>query len=268
MVKNDNIRIKKREAYFFLFGFGSLLAVLLGIFLIALPFLMSLEGSALLLLPIIGSLVLVVGGAFYALVVYRGLKPKDALIITNKGFTNCLLGGKDGVYVEWTGVTSMKVFGLTKSPMLGLSLADNDAYLASLSGGALKDARANVDLGLPIISIAQRDVFLQIGELKNLFSRMIKGALSWEHYSAQGKKNEDEQVSDAPAFTPAVQEEPAAKSEVQEEATAEQEEVAVQEEQAVEQPAAKTAEFPFEKTRVVETPENDSIALEDEDEEE
>lgn len=257
MVKNDNIRIKKKEAYFFLYGFGSLLTVLLGIFLIALPFLLELEGSALLLLPIIGSLVLVVGGTLYALVVYRGLKPKDALIITNKGFTNCLLGGKDGVYVEWTGVTSMKVFGLTKSPMLGLSLADNDAYLATLDGSALKDARANVDLGLPIIAIAQRDVFVQIGELKNLFSRMIKGAISWEHYSAQGKKSDDEHTADAPAFTPAVQEEAVSAEHVS----------SVSESPAEKQPLAKTAEFPFEKTRVVESPEDDAIALEDEDDE-
>lgn len=257
MVKNDNIRIKKKEAYFFLYGFGSLLTVLLGIFLIALPFLLELEGSALLLLPIIGSLVLVVGGILYALVVYRGLKPKDALIITNKGFTNCLLGGKDGVYVEWTGVTSMKVFGLTKSPMLGLSLADNDAYLATLDGSALKDARANVDLGLPIIAIAQRDVFVQIGELKNLFSRMIKGAISWEHYSAQGKKTEEEQTA-APAFTPAVQEETVSAEDT----------TLVSETPAKEQPAEKTAEFPFEKTRVVEAPEDDAISLEDTDDEE
>ncbi len=259
MVKNDNIRIKKKEANFFLYGFGSLLTVLLGIFLIALPFLLELNGTALLLLPIIGSLVLVVGGILYAMVVYRGLKPKDALIITNKGFTNCLLGGKDGVYVEWTGITSMKVFGLTKSPMLGLSLADNDAYLASLDGGALKDARANVDLGLPIIAIAQRDVFLQINELKNLFSRMIKGAISWEHYSAQGKKSEEDRTdSETPAFTPAVQEE-----------TAEAKAVShLSDAPAEEPPAAKTAEFPFEKTRVVESPEDDAIALEDEDDEE
>ncbi|MBQ3154812.1 MAG: hypothetical protein IJB88_06220 [Clostridia bacterium] len=258
MVKNDNIRIKKKEAYFFLYGFGSLLTVLLGIFLIGLPFLLELEGSALLLLPIIGSLVLVVGGILYALVVYRGLKPKDALIITNKGFTNCLLGGKDGVYVEWTGVTSMKVFGLTKSPMLGLSLADNDAYLATLDGSALKDARANVDLGLPIIAIAQRDVFVQISELKNLFSRMIKGAISWEHYSAQGKKSDDKHTADAPAFTPAVQEEAVPAENV----------APVSETPSQEQPAAKTAEFPFEKTRVVESPEEDAISLEDTDDEE
>jgi len=240
MVKNDNIRIKKKDSNFFLFGFGSLLGILLGIFLIALPFLKEMNDTAILLLPILGSLVLVAGGICYALVVYRGLKPKDALIITNKGFTNCLLGGKDGVYVEWTSVTSMKVFGLTKSPMLGLSLADNDSYLATLDGGALKEARSNVELGLPIIAIAQRDVFLQIGELKNLFSRMIKGAISWENYSAQGKKTEEE--TPAPTFTPAAQEEPA--------------------------PAAKTAEFPFEKTRVVETPADESITLEDADDEE
>lgn len=257
MVKNDNIRIKKKEAYFFLYGFGSLLTVLLGIFLIGLPFLLELEGSALLLLPIIGSLVLVVGGILYALVVYRGLKPKDALIITNKGFTNCLLGGKDGVYVEWTGVTSMKVFGLTKSPMLGLSLADNDAYLATLDGSALKDARANVDLGLPIIAIAQRDVFVQISELKNLFSRMIKGAISWEHYSAQGKKSDDEHTADAPAFTPAVQEEAVPAEQVS----------PISETPSQEQPASKTADFPFEKTRVVESPEDDAISLEDADDE-
>lgn len=248
MMKNDNIRIKKKEAGFFLFGFASLLAVLLGIFLIALPFLMKLEGSALLLFPVMGAVVTVIGGILFTFVVYRGLKPKDALIITNKGFTNCLLGGKDGVYVEWVNVTSMKIFGLAKSPMLGLSLADNDAYLATLHGSALKDARANLDLGLPIIAISQREVFLPIGDLKNLFSRMIKGAISWEHYSAQGKKaDEVPSKAEETPVTPAPADQHREKSE--------------------EQSVPKTEKYPFEKTRAVES-EDDPILLADADDEE
>ena len=127
------------------------------------------------------------GGALYGLLLYRGLCPQDALIITNKGLTNYLLGGKEGVYIEWTNVSSMKVFGLSKAPMLGLSLEDNDSYLSMLSGRNEREAQANLEVGLPIIAIAQKDIFLPIGELKNLFSRMIKGADAGAYAGRHGK---------------------------------------------------------------------------------
>lgn len=191
-MKNDNIRIKQKKSDFLLFGFAYLFLILAGIFLISLPFLSIAPANDVLtaLFLSIGVVFALAGGILYGMLLYRGICPKDALIITNKGFTNRIIGGKEGVYVEWINVASMKVFGLTKSPMLGLTLTDSDAYLASLSGKAAKDARANMELGLPIIAISQKDVFLKIPELKNLFSRMIKGAISWEQYASHNKKAE------------------------------------------------------------------------------
>ena len=191
-MKNDNIRIKQKKSDFLLFGFAYLFLILAGIFLIGLPFLsISPANDVLTILFLsIGIIFTVCGGILYGILIYRGVCPKDALIITNKGFTNRIIGGKEGVYVEWVNVASMKVFGLTKAPMLGLTLADSESYLASLSGKAAKDARDNMELGLPIIAISQKDVFLKIPELKNLFSRMIKGAISWEQYAAHNKKAE------------------------------------------------------------------------------
>lgn len=191
-MKTDNIRIKRKNSDFLLYGGLYLLAILLGIFLIGLPFLsFAPSGSAAkVLLVILGVICVGAGGVLYGLLLYRGLCPQDALIITNKGMTNHLVGGKEGVYVEWVNVASMKVFGLSKAPMLGLTLEDTESYLSSLNGRSEKEARENLELGLPVISIAQRDIFLSIAELKSLFSRMIKGAISWESYSAQSKKPE------------------------------------------------------------------------------
>lgn len=189
-MRNDNIRIKQKKSDFLLFGIAYLFLILAGIFLIGLPFLSIAPSNDILsvLFLSIGILFVVGGGTLYGILLYRGICPKDALIITNKGFTNKLIGGKEGVYVEWVNVASMKVFGLTKAPMLGLTLSDNEAYISSLSGKAAKDARANLELGLPVIAISQRDVFLKIPEIKSLFSRMIKGAISWEQYSSHNKK--------------------------------------------------------------------------------
>lgn len=245
MMKNDNIRIKQKNSAFLLYGFLYLFLILAGIFLLSMPFLSFAPDSVGLraVLLAVGLLLTVGGGTLYGLLLYRGLCPKDALIITNKGFTNRLIGSKDGVYVEWVNVSSMKVFGLTKSPMLGLTLADNKEYIMSLDGKAARDAKANLELGLPVIAIAQRDVFLQIGELKNLFSRMIKGAISWEQYSTHNKKTEPTPVS-KPAET---------KEEAHFEPTAKK-------------PAA-TAEFPFTKTRVPDTSaEEEAPILPDEEE--
>lgn len=189
-MKTDNIRIKRKNSDFLLYGFLYLLLMIVGIFLTGLPFLsFAPNGSgARIFLIVLGVLCIGAGGTLYGMLLYRGLCPLDALIITNKGLTDHLVGGRDGVYIEWTNVSSMKIYGLSKSPMLGLSLEDNESYLSHLNGRDERLARANLDVGMPIVSIAQRDVFLPIGELKNLFSRMIKGAISWENYSTQGKK--------------------------------------------------------------------------------
>lgn len=198
MMKTDNIRIKRKNSDFLLYGILYLLLILMGIFLIGLPFLsFAPSGGSQVFLVILGILCVGAGGTMYGMLLYRGLCPQDALIITNKGMTNHLVGGKEGVYVEWVNVASMKIFGLSKAPMLGLTLEDTESYLSALSGRYEKEARDNLEVGLPVIAIAQRDIFLPIGELKNLFSRMIKGAISWESYSAQGKK------ADSSAETPA-----------------------------------------------------------------
>lgn len=202
-MKTDNIRIKRKNSDFLLCGILYLLLILVGIFLIGLPFLsFAPSGGSKIFLVILGILCIGTGGTLYGMLLYRGLCPQDALIITNKGMTNYLTGGKDGVYVEWTNVSSMKVFGLSKAPMLGLSLENNDSYLSMLNSRAAREAQSNLDVGLPIIAIAQKDIFLPIGELKNLFSRMIKGAISWESYSTQSKKPAP--PADSPAPPPSV----------------------------------------------------------------
>lgn len=209
MMKTDNIRIKRKNSDFLLYGILYLLLIMMGIFLIGLPFLsFAPSGGSRVFLVILGILCVGAGGTMYGMLLYRGLCPQDALIITNKGMTNHLVGGKEGVYIEWVNVASMKVFGLSKAPMLGLTLEDTESYLSALSGRYEKEARDNLEVGLPVIAIAQRDIFLPIGELKNLFSRMIKGAISWESYSAQGKKAEPSAEASAEQpqtnlFTPA-----------------------------------------------------------------
>lgn len=205
-MKTDNIRIKRKNSDFLLYGILYLLLILAGIFLIGLPFLSFAPsgGGARTFLVILGIVCVGAGGAMYGMLLYRGICPQDALIITNKGLTNRLVGGKEGVYVEWVNVASMKIFGLSKAPMLGLTLEDTESYLSSLDGRFEKEARANLEVGLPVIAIAQRDIFLSVGELKNLFSRMIKGAISWENYSTQGKKAEEAPAdpSQTRLFTP------------------------------------------------------------------
>ena len=210
-MKTDNIRIKRKNSDFLLCGALYLLLILVGIFLIGLQFLSFAPsgGGSKIFLVVLGILCIGAGGTLYGLLLYRGLRPQDALVITNKGMTNYLVGNKQGVYIEWVNVSSMKVFGLSKAPMLGLSLEDNDSYLSLLSGNHAREAQTSLEVGLPIISIAQKDIFLPIGELKNLFSRMIKGAISWESYNAQSKKTgTSSETSSTPPTAPPERTEP------------------------------------------------------------
>ena len=168
-----------------------LLLLVAGLLLIGLRFLSFRPDSASLrlILTIAGGVLAAAGLTGYIVSVVNGIRPKDAIILTNKGFTNLLIGGKEGVYVEWTQVRSLRIFGLRKSPMLGLSLVDEDAYLQQLFGKDLKEAEYNRSIGLPVIAIAQKDVKSTADELKNLFSKMIKGAISWENYMRQERKS-------------------------------------------------------------------------------
>ncbi len=195
-MKTDNIRIKRKISDFLLLGFVYLLMILFGIFLIGLPFLSFAPSGALarIVLVLLGIACLIAGGILYGLLLYRGIRPQDALIITNKGFTNKLVGGKEGVYVAWTDVASMRIFGMSKAPILGLVLENNDDYLSALDSRSQREARANAEDGLPVLTIAQNEVNVPIQELKNLFSRMIKGAISWENYTTQRKKSDAEKT--------------------------------------------------------------------------
>ena len=170
-----------------------------------------------LVLTIAGASVAAVGLIGYIISLVRGIKPKDALIITNKGFTNLLIGGKDGVYVDWIQVRSLRIFGLRKSPTLGITLADENGYLSMLDGKDLREAEYSRSVGLPVISIAQKDVKTDIEELKNMFSRMVKGAISWENYMRQEKRKEavetgSEAVSDPVPASGSAPEKPQYKS--------------------------------------------------------
>lgn len=195
-MKTDNIRIKRKNSDFLLLGGLYLLIVLFGIFLIGLPFLSFAPSSSTtrVVLLLLGIVCLIGGGVMYGMLLYRGIRPQDALIITNKGFTNKLVGGKEGVYIAWTDVSSIRIFGLSKAPVLGLVLENNEAYLSALDGKNQRESRANIEIGLPALTIAQKEVNVPIQELKNLFSRMIKGAISWENYTTQHKKNDAKQT--------------------------------------------------------------------------
>lgn len=199
-MKTDNIRIKKKDSQFLIAGFIYLAIVLLGIFLISVPFLSFAPQGANMKagLTALGAICLITGIALYGVLMFRGIRPQDALVITNKGFTNHLVGGKEGVYIEWIQVTSIRIFGMSKSPMLGLTLENNDAYLASLEGKDKHAAQDNVELGLPIVVIPQKDIVVPLAELKALCSRMVKGAISWEQYE-QNKRNASQATAEAAA---------------------------------------------------------------------
>lgn len=207
-MRNDNITIQQRNGSFLKFGLIFLALLLVGMFLISLRFLSfgPKEDPLRLILTVAGGVLAAAGLIGYVLFLIRGAKKKDALIITNKGFTNLLAGGKEGVYVEWITVKSLKVFGLRKSPMLGITLVNDDDYMQCLSGKDLREAQYNRSIGLPVITIAQKDVRTDIEELKNLFSRMIKGAISWENYSRQEQKKEPPRPNEFKTFAERRQE--------------------------------------------------------------
>lgn len=194
---NDNIRIK-RKRHFILYGLLSLVILIAGVLLIAMPFLQEKLANPT-LFYVIGSILVLLGLASYALVLVQEILFPDALVLTNKGFYNHLIGGREGVYVDWTDVTSIKIFGLSKSPSLGLTLENTEDYLQMLDGRQLARATENIAMDLPLIEIPQRCVDLPISELKALFSRMVKGALSWESYSSQGKKAEPAKTTNTSA---------------------------------------------------------------------
>lgn len=185
-MKNDNIRIKKKSFYF-VYGALAIALTIGGVLLLALPFIAAASAVPCYLF---GALLTLGGLGWYGYTLYQEIKKPDALVLTNKGFTNYLVGVKDGVYLDWTSVSSIKIFGRSDSPSLGLMVENPNTYLLKLTGKALDEARERLENGQPLIAIPQKSVALSVAELKALFSKMVRGALSWENYSTQGKKAE------------------------------------------------------------------------------
>ena len=186
---NDNIiEIKKRNKNWFLNGFIYLL-LMLGSLLIALfPLVNQYAQSNKTTFLLIGLAAFIGSACLYAFNIYSVLKPQNALILSARGFIDTIDIG-EGIEIEWTNVTAVKMLGKSNMPFLGVTLENTDVILSKMNKKLAADMRENIDQNLPTILIPQSKIKTPIKELKDTFAKLAREARALEKESQQKQKH-------------------------------------------------------------------------------
>ena len=198
-VRNDKIEIKKRTPNFVARGLLRLAAALVSLFCACLPFITEFGARYGVYFYVVGFAAFLYFAALYALLLYRGIRPQNALVVTNRGFVEYISNPSAGISVDWTNVQSVKVFGPKKAPLLGIALEDNDIIIERQKKALADELRTNLETGLPALVLPQAQIAQPVVELKKKFDIFIRSARSIdelsktsEHFPARPVKRPEE----------------------------------------------------------------------------
>lgn len=170
---NKEFHVKKSSGAFIAKGMFSLLMFLLSVCCFLLPKIYDMDTQY---VPyIIGTGYL--GSAYFVFIfisiIIKALKPGNALVLTLIGvydFINC--PGK-GLFIDWENISSVKIFGSQKNPLLGIELYDNEIFIDSIKKSVGDEIRSNVEAGLPAIVIKQSEVLPKLSQILPAFNDFI-----------------------------------------------------------------------------------------------
>ena len=188
MTSENIIQIKVQHKNWLIKGFLVLMLMLASLFTALLPLIVSFDGYIKTMLYIIGGVLFVIFTAIFVHILYKECKPDNALVLTAHGFTDNKNIG-EGIEIEWTNVSSVKMMGKANMPFLGVTLENSDIILAQMKKKPAAEMRENIEQNLPTILIPQKDVRISINELKNLFTKFVREARVLKNDSPKKPKN-------------------------------------------------------------------------------
>ena len=188
MTNENIIEIKKQNKNWFLNGFIYLFMMISSLFIALLPIINEFAKSNELTFVFVGIIVFLISAILYAINIFTVLKPKNAIVLSAHGFIDCINVG-DGIEIEWTNVSAVKMLGKSNMPFLGVTLENTDLILSKMSKNLATEMRENIDQNLPTILIPQSKVKAPIKELKDTFAKFAREARALEKESQQKQKN-------------------------------------------------------------------------------
>ncbi len=188
MTAENNIEIKKQDRFWLLKGIFCLLFMLGSLFIALLPLISDAAKQHSMFFYIFGGISFVLLTALFSYLLYKEMKPTNAIILNAHGFVDTINIG-NGIEIEWTNVASVKMLGKANMPFLGVTLENTDLILENMKKSLADEMRENIEQSLPTILIPQSSVRISIKELKALFSKFSREARALESDTPKKPKN-------------------------------------------------------------------------------
>ncbi|MBO4452552.1 MAG: hypothetical protein J5793_01325, partial [Clostridia bacterium] len=171
-MNSNKIHIKSRTPAFIVKGAVFLILMMISLACALLPYLAGVTDGSMNLIRAAGWIVFAVTTAFFIYLVVNEIRPRDAMILDSRGFTenNHLLGAS----VEWTNVASVGIYGTKENPVFGITFENNDIVINGLRKRAADEMRVNIENNLPSVLISRNEVAVSLKELRDTFNRFIR----------------------------------------------------------------------------------------------
>lgn len=169
----EEFRVKRKVENFTLKGLFFLVMIILSLLCVLLPFFYDVPEEYKSAIIGVGAFSFVYFMSRFVRLIYLGFRPKDALILTEEGFHNYIDNPKKGVFVNWSNVSSVKIFGPEKALMIGVELFDIEILSELLKKSKSKELKANVETGLPAIIIKQAEIVPRLSLILPAFNDYI-----------------------------------------------------------------------------------------------
>lgn len=170
---NREFRVKKGSGAFLVKGIFSLIMFLLSLCCSLFPKLRYIESSYTIYIVIIGLLGCAYFSFMFMMTVISGIKPSDALVLTENGIYDFITYPGKGLFIDWENISAVKIIGSEKSPILGIDLFDTEIFIGTLKKSIGEEIRTNIEAGLPAIVIKESEVASKLSHILPAFNDFI-----------------------------------------------------------------------------------------------
>ncbi len=186
---NDNIiEIKTQDKNWLLKGILYLLGMLFSLFIAMLPLISGFAKANSGLFCAVGSIFFIIFITLFCFLLYRECKPGTALRLSAHSFVDLNNIG-EGIEIEWTNVSAVKLLGKANMQFLGVTLENTDIIIEKMNKKKSAEIIENIEQNLPTILIPQSSVRIQIKDLKNIFVKFAREARALESDTPKKPKN-------------------------------------------------------------------------------
>ncbi len=187
MTNENIIEIKKQQKGWFAKGLLFLALMLASLYVSLMPLVSDFANKNSNIFYVAGFSLFIIFTFAFVFNIYKTCKPANALVLSAHGFIDNINIG-EGIEIEWTNVTAVKMLGKTNMPYLGVTLENTDFIISRMKKKAAAEMLENINQNLPTILIAQSSVKAPIKELKETFTKFVREARLLEKNTQQKAK--------------------------------------------------------------------------------